>query len=67
MGLQRLDRRLHDRAGIGMSGSQAPGGLGLGLSLIARLSDDVQFSVLVDGGTQVRMTFCARPTEQSRA
>jgi serine/threonine-protein kinase RsbW len=47
-------------AGAGLGGSQAPGGLGLGLSLIARLSDDVQISVPADGGTQVRMTFSAR-------
>ena len=50
-------------AGTGMDGSQTSSGLGLGLSLIARLSDDVQFSAPADGGTQVRMTFFARPAD----
>lgn len=50
-------------AGTGMGGSQTSSGLGLGLPLIARLSDDVQFSVPADGGTQVRMTFFARPAD----
>ena len=39
-------------AGTGMDGLQTSSGLGLGLSLIARLSDDVQSSAPADGGTQ---------------
>ncbi len=50
-------------AGSGIGGSPTPGGLGLGLSLIARLSDDVEFTAPVDGGTRVLMTFNAPTTD----
>jgi hypothetical protein len=43
------------RRGSRKGGSPAPG-LGLGVSPIARLSDDVEGSVPADGGTRVRMT-----------
>ena len=50
-------------AGSGIGGSATPGGFGLGLSLIARLSDDVAFSVPAAGGTRVLMTFNAPTTD----
>ena len=43
--------------GAGIGGSLGPGGLGLGLPLIAALSDELRFEVPDAGGTQVRMTF----------
>ena len=63
MCLRRLHHHLDDRRGYRNRRVAGTGWTGLGLSLIAHLSDDVQFWVPVDGGTQVRITFCARPTE----
>ena len=54
-------------AGLGISGARDSQGLGLGIPLIAALTDDVSFEPLSEGGTDVRMTFVIRPRRGGRA
>lgn len=46
--------------GVGLRGSSHPGGLGVGLVLIAQLADSFQIVRRASGGTQLEMRFSLR-------
>jgi anti-sigma regulatory factor (Ser/Thr protein kinase) len=52
--------------GVGLQAGRASTGLGLGLALIAQLSDHVSIHDRAYGGTELRMTFDVAPTRGQR-